>query len=272
MDDATQANVRAESVPPNIVCTNTSAFLPRAQSERPFSPATYRPYATPIVNGQPYLQNQHPRMSHIARRGVEVKGMESPTLYEANHPPLSRAQSERPFSPSSYGPFAGSIVNGQPYAQNQLPRVPRIPRRSEAKRAESPSIYESSQPTSQYTNFMNNHNNGNASGGHLNNDLNSSQCPTTPQRFIYHNNNTAAAANNANINNQLQQQQNIASSIADVPGTSSAQRLISSGHGTNSTNTNRIYSPSLPPSQTHALNNQVAPGNRANNYWDNFKR
>lgn len=100
----------------------------------------------------------------------------------------------------------------------------------------------------------------------------SPQCQSSPQRFIYHNNNTTGNSNNANLNNHLQHQQNITSSLSDVPGTSNASlRLITSNHGTNSTNTNRIYSP-LPPAQTHALNNQVAPGNRANNYWDNFKR
>lgn len=33
-----------------------------------------------------------------------------------------------------------------------------------------------------------------------------------------------------------------------------------------------VSGPSAPGQPTHALNNQVPPGNRANNYWDNFRR
>lgn len=207
MSDAAQANViRAESVPPNIVCTNTSAFLPRAQSEQPNFPSSFRQYTPSTGNGSPYLRN------------VSI-GAAIPVRIGRNNP----------------------LIGG-----NQ--------------RSGSPSFYDTTQPTSQYTNNL-----------HLNNDLNSTlpNNASSPQRFIYHNNNTTGNSNNANLNNQ--HHQNVASSISDVPGTSSGLRLITSNHGTNSTNTNRIYSP-LPPSQTHALNNQVAPGNRANNYWDNFKR
>lgn len=103
----------------------------------------------------------------------------------------------------------------------------------------------------------------------LNNDPNSpllntasTQCQQSPPIFIHHNNNTGAN-NNANINNL--HQQNIANATnATVVTTASA---ATANNTIANMNNNRAFSPQVP-----ALNNQVPPGNRANNYWDNFRR
>ncbi|XP_031627624.1 putative uncharacterized protein DDB_G0277255 isoform X2 [Contarinia nasturtii] len=83
MVDATQQNIiRAESVPPNIVCTNQAPFLPRAHSEQPqnfpnypqsssasiqqqqqqpqspISPSPFRQYTNTPQNAQFYRNNQ----------------------------------------------------------------------------------------------------------------------------------------------------------------------------------------------------------------------
>lgn len=79
----------------------------------------------------------------------------------------------------------------------------------------------------------------------LNNDLhtsipNSSNYQTnSSQSYMQQQNNNNAANNITNSNNQLRQQ-NIAAAVATTA--------------------------------SPALNNQVPPGNRANNYWDNFRR
>lgn len=52
------------------------------------------------------------------------------------------------------------------------------------------------------------------------------------------------------------------------------------GHGRSRNSRNSVPGPILGQQAGHqsiwsgnqALNNQVAPGNRANNYWDNFRR
>lgn len=47
--------LRAESVPPNVVCTNSSPFLPRAQSEQPQNFPNYPPSTV----GSMQRNNQH---------------------------------------------------------------------------------------------------------------------------------------------------------------------------------------------------------------------
>uniref|UniRef100_A0A1B0DL35 Uncharacterized protein n=1 Tax=Phlebotomus papatasi TaxID=29031 RepID=A0A1B0DL35_PHLPP len=88
----------------------------------------------------------------------------------------------------------------------------------------------------------NNANQGNQQPVLLNNNPNSilnAQTTATPI-FIHHNNNTSGG-NNANLQH----------------------------HHQNATVANTAFATHVPPP---ALNNQVAPGNRANNYWDNFRR
>lgn len=176
---------------------------------------------------------------------------------------VPRAQSEQPnflpYSPqmisSPFRPYSGANNCQQPFYRNTSIGTAspiRMSRQNSLQGSRSSaapaSYYDADQSSSSYgNNYASNPNNGDASNVLLNNDPNSPlpnntsmHCQPTAQRFIYHNNNTAAT-NNANI----------------------ARQSIN--------NSNRLFGQSL-PSQAPALNNQVAPGNRANNYWDNFRR
>lgn len=202
--DTAQPNpIRAESVPPNVVCTNQAPFLPRAQSEQPNFP-TFNQQAT--SSASPYRQYSNTCQTSPLYRGGA---------------PASRILRHN------------SILNG---------------------RGVNPVYYETEHH--QYpNNYLNTQNlsTSDSSSSLLNNE--------PPPIFMHHNNNTSAS-NNANINNL--HQQNLPNNIAPP---SSALSNIS---GSNSANNLRVYSPTV--SHTPALNNQVAPGNRANNYWDNFRR
>lgn len=198
--------IRAESVPPNVVCTNQAPFLPRAQSEQPnFASFSQQ---TPS-SGSPFRQYSNTCQTS----------------------PLYRS------APASRILRHNSILNG---------------------RSVNPVYYETDHH--QYpNNYLNTR------------DLSSSDTSSTllnndpPPIYMHHNNNTSAS-NNANINNLHQNlPNNIASGV--INSTSSP---LSNINGSNSTNNSRVYSPTV--SHTPALNNQVAPGNRANNYWDNFRR
>lgn len=113
MVDAQSAYSRAESVPPNVVCTNQAPFLPRAQSEQPIaanyavprtlpptamSPSSFRQYPsttmpTPVQHTpSQYYRNNHRfrqpmlncgRNSHYA--GVAIPFYESDQLQYANN-------------------------------------------------------------------------------------------------------------------------------------------------------------------------------------------
>lgn len=212
MDGNQSGSVRAESVPPNVVCTNQSPFLPRAQSEQPNFPtfaqpsnatSPFRQYGNTCQNGQVYRNS-----------GVRLLRL-------------------------------NSLLNSRPIV---------------------PAFYETDQSFS--NNFLN-PSNPDAASVLLNNDPNSpllntasAQCQQSPPIFIHHNNNTAAT-NNANINNLHQQNLTNVAASAAAPTTSTA---VTSNNIANMNNS-RAYSPQVP-----ALNNQVPPGNRANNYWDNFRR
>lgn len=101
-----QSNVlRAESVPPNVVCTNQSPFLPRAQSEQPpnFPPSMqhqssmptspYRQYPNASTqNAAQYYRNnqqgvrllrQQPLLN--SRNGVPVPFYESDQIHYSNN-------------------------------------------------------------------------------------------------------------------------------------------------------------------------------------------
>ena len=74
---------------------------------------------------------------------------------------------------------------------------------------------------------------------HFNNEIPTPQSPVVgsgPAPIFMHHHNNAIHQNNANLRTQNQQQQHHHSNLS------------------------------------HTLNNQVPPGNRANNYWDNFRR
>lgn len=82
----------------------------------------------------------------------------------------------------------------------------------------------------------------------LNNNATLPQNHDSPPIFMHHNNNIAMS------NNKLLQNLNI-----------NASNSSSSANGNTSSSAFNATGPS-------ALNNQVPPGNRANNYWDNFRR
>lgn len=74
---------------------------------------------------------------------------------------------------------------------------------------------------------------------HFNNEIPTPQSPVVgsgPAPIFMHHHNNSIHQNNANLRTQNQQQQHHHSNLS------------------------------------HTLNNQVPPGNRANNYWDNFRR
>jgi hypothetical protein len=75
--------------------------------------------------------------------------------------------------------------------------------------------------------------------------------------------------NNVNFNNQSQQQplSSLIQCSAPQPGSGAPwlQQGVPGG-------TPGLLQGHTTPSPVPALNNQVPPGNRANNYWDNFRR
>jgi hypothetical protein len=77
------------------------------------------------------------------------------------------------------------------------------------------------------------------------------------------------ANNNANFNNRSQQQplSSLIQCCAPQPG-SCVPWLQQGATG----GTPGLLQGQTNPSPVPALNNQVPPGNRANNYWDNFRR
>lgn len=220
--------IRAESVPPNVTCTNTQPFLQRAQSEQP--PAG--PNGCFQANYQSCSQNP----SNYRQYPFACQ----------NHAQLYRQISQT------------NNNRSMRYATNSI-QLPVISQRSELNQNyyQNEILTHQQQQQQQHMHMQ---------PAILNNDpnsplLNTVQCQqSSPPIFIHHNNNTAAATannNNTNINNQLHQQNIAAASAASVSATT-----------TTTSNGNSSYSQNVAP----ALNNQVPPGNRANNYWDNFRR
>lgn len=205
---------RAESVPPNVVCTNQTPYLPRAQSEQPNftnfnqSPATstaypFRPYAN-TCQTSPLYRNTPP----VTGRGL-------------------RGHNGRP-------------VN-QIYFENDHNQYPNAQNLSTTDETASALLNNDHAPIFLHPNNINNNNNNNS------------------------NHATSASNSNASINNLHHGA--TSSSVASSPSV-----LTSNITGpSNATNNVRVYNPSVSNTPA-ALNNQVAPGNRANNYWDNFRR
>uniref|UniRef100_A0A1L8DN79 Putative cdc7 family protein kinase n=1 Tax=Nyssomyia neivai TaxID=330878 RepID=A0A1L8DN79_9DIPT len=157
---------------------------------------------------------------------------------------LQRAQSEQPnfFTGTNQFPQPLSPVRVYPNYQNQ-PVLRNQPNNNRVARVAG--NVQQSQPNGFYGNggeiFGNlpfgatNATQGTQQPALLNNNPNSllnAQTTSTPI-FIHHNNNTSGGNNASNLNV-----------------------------------TNTAFATHVPP---QALNNQVAPGNRANNYWDNFR-
>lgn len=95
--------------------------------------------------------------------------------------------------------------------------------------------------------------------------------------FMHHHNNTITPLAHHNISNLLNSQQNCLNSpIPNTAGSTTSQPTavaptVSATTGTNNMNSVPNTS-SNAAAAAAALNNQVPPGNRANNYWDNFRR
>lgn len=111
MVDANQQNImRAESVPPNIVCTNQAPFLPRAQSEQPpnfpnfpptsgavmpqqspLPPSPFRQYPNAAQNAQFYQRNNQQAVRLLrqpmlnSRNGVAVPYYEPDQIQYSNN-------------------------------------------------------------------------------------------------------------------------------------------------------------------------------------------
>lgn len=196
--DAQQQNmIRAESVPPNMVCTNQAPFLPRAQSEQPQNFPNFPPTSGASI--QQHHQQQQ--------------------------------QQQSPLPPSPYRQYPGVAQNA--YRNNQQGvRIHRQPMMNGRNGCTVP-YYETDQI--QYSNnFLNAHN--------LSNHTN--------ENIVGGAGGGSGSPNNATINNLHQQNLTNASNSA-TPVTNNS---------VNATNT------------VTALNNQVVPGIRANNYYDNFRR
>lgn len=266
MDITQGATARAESVPPNVVCTNQSSYLPRAQSEQPL----FQNF------GQPQQQQANAAAGNVAAT--------SPFRQYTNtcqNVPISRnLQGARLLRHSN------ALLNSRQIA----------PQQQQQSQSLTQPYYETDQSFS--NNYLNPQNPDQSIL--LNNDPNSPLLNITSAGhvaqspiFIHHNNNTAASgtvANNNNANNNnavrginntasgvfdtatginnLQHQQNVVNTVTSTVPTTSSAAAINNNHN-NNMNNSRAFSPHVP-----ALNNQVPPGNltRANNYWDNFRR
>lgn len=190
--DANQSNVlRAESVPPNVVCTNTGEFLPRAQSEQPnfqqmATSSPFRQYATPSTV-QPTANIPIYRGVTTAPTGT-ANIIAGPNIRLLRHNTVLNAAGRGYFDPETVVPsqYSNNFLNGS------------------AVNADASNILLNN--ASLQTNNHNNNNNNINNNLNNNNSNASPQCQSSPQRFIYHNNNTGAT-NNANITNQLQQHQ-----------------------------------------------------------------
>lgn len=189
--EANQSNVlRAESVPPNVVCTNTGEFLPRAQSEQPnfqqlATSSPFRQYSTPST--------VQPTANIPIYRGVSATTSAPGNIIAGPNVRLLRHHTL--LNAAGRGYFDSDAAASSQYSNNFL-------NGSAVADASNVLLNNSSLQTNNHNNNNNNINNN------LNNNNNnaSPQCQSSPQRFIYHNNNTGAT-NNANITNQLQQQQ-----------------------------------------------------------------
>lgn len=106
---------------------------------------------------------------------------------------------------------------------------------------------------------------------HLNNDLpiniqQHQQQQHTPIFMNHHNNNIGATNTSNNHNNQLH-----ANNISNLLAQQQQLNYMRLNNVSSASNTSQCNASSsnAPPS---ALNNQIVPGNRANNYLDNFRR
>lgn len=86
-----------------------------------------------------------------------------------------------------------------------------------------------------------------------------------PQRA----NNTENQEEHSNLSRSVH---NLDTLDATLPPSSSLPNLVSLPNSSAALSHTIINSSNLQQQQQQQLNNQVPPGNRANNYWDNFRR
>lgn len=247
MVDPNQSNLmRAESVPPNVVCTNQAPFLPRAQSEQPqhfsYPPSTASASSASVAGQQTSPYRQWPQNacqnSQFYRNGNQQPGQR-----------LLRQTLLNSRSAGLGGPYYESDPTQLHYSNNFL----------------------NAQHLSNHT--INENATVNDAQSPLPTINNAQQQQQQQASLIYHNNNNAGATtpnaystpNNANNINNLHHHQNLLNAT-----NRSATPITNNNANATNTVTSRVYSPTVP--QPSALNNQKTPGNRANNYWDNFRR
>ncbi|XP_055905703.1 uncharacterized protein LOC129941160 isoform X2 [Eupeodes corollae] len=183
------------------------------------------------------------------------------TVQNNLYPSLNRAQSEQPHPFPSLHPHAHHLptIMSQTNSSFQRRNLCNIQQQQQQQLSNFNYSAEQQSSGSMYLNNLcapmppmnvfNNINGGNGGAGMNNN----AGAPI----FMHHHNNTQHSAvhnNNSNLLNAAQQQQQQPTPSAAVAG------------GQNSNVSNGVSN--LAGS---ALNNQVPPGNRANNYWDNFR-
>lgn len=190
--DAQSAYTRAESVPPNVVCTNQAPFLPRAQSEQPIA-----------ANYPQQIQRTVPQslaMPSSPFRQYPNVTMHSPVQHTLSQYYRNNHRYRQPVLNGGRNSHYTGVGNGI----NAGVAIP---------------FYETEQ-IHYANNFVNTHN---QTSSQMNDSV-----------------------NNTSVNNL--HQQNLTHSASN-----SASNHNATNNGT-------------------ALNNQVAPGIRANNYYDNFRR
>lgn len=228
------SNARAESVPPNIVCTNQSAYLPRAQSEQPnyYNPATSVSAAAAAVAAAAATSpfRQYNGNNNCQAGQLYQRNMQSARLLRHNQLLNTARQIVPPFYEPDNTPFPNNYISPQ--------------------NLEVQTVLSNKDPNSSVTNTAA--------------PCQQQQQQQTPPILMHHNNNTAVS-NNANINN-LHQQNAVVPASAALP-TSNAAIVTNNNAAAANNNNSRAFNAQVP-----ALNNQVPPGNRANNYWDNFRR
>lgn len=198
MVDAQQQNmIRAESVPPNIVCTNQTPFM-RAQSEQPQNFPNFPPSSVASIQQQ---------------------------------------QQQSPLPPSPFRQYPNAAQNAQYYRNNQQGvRMHRQQSMLNSRNGGCTVPYYDTDQIQYSNNFLNSHN--------LSNHTNDNVCVGSGGGA------GGGSPNNATINNLHTQNLTNASNSA-TPVTNNS---------VNATNT------------VTALNNQIQPGIRTNNYYDNFRR
>ena len=223
--------------PPNVTCTNTQSFLPRAQSEQPMNNSQPQQNQTPFrqlpcVFPIQINRNNTNRSASVVASTSTYNRFPNNNQSGANNF-QNEAQQQRPLNNVPIPLNPNQIVSSQNHAQSSSYTHYHHNNNTTAAAAAA--------AVANSINLNTNNNNNN------NNNLNNAVTSSCSSNNINSNSNNN---NNNNINNQLHHQHNLAA--AAVSSNSNAGPTANNGSA--------------------ALNNQVPPGNRANNYWDNFRR